>query len=184
MELTIKERKTRSAPPDTGLIDRCIRGDQQAWEQLVRRYERLSFSIALAICRDTEVAADILQQVCLELYQRLDEVRNVESLPAWIATVTRRKVYTHLRSTRPTEPFGDDGDWAVSPDLIHNIEQQHTLERALATLPDRCRRLIELLYLHPEGKSYEEISAELGIPVASVGPTRVRCLEKLRKFLS
>ena len=185
MELTIKDKGVRPARSDAELVVRCIRGDQHAWEQLVTQYERLIYSIAMAICRDAEVASDILQQVCLELYQRLDEVRNVESLAAWVATVTRRKAYTHLRSTRLTEPFADDDDdCAVSPDLITNIERQHTLERALATLPPRSRRLIELLYFGAEEKSYEEIAAELGIPVASVGPTRLRCLEKLRKFLT
>lgn len=186
VELTINEKTgSRQGRSDAELVVRCIRGDQDAWEQLVRQYERLIYSIALAICRDVEVASDILQQVCLELYQRLDEVRNVESLAAWLATVTRRKTYTHLRSARPTEPIGDDDDdLVVSPDLIANIERQHTLERALATLPARSRRLIELLYLSTEEKSYEEIAVELGIPVASVGPTRIRCLEKLRKFLA
>ena len=76
---------------DRDLIRRCIEGDQEAWKQLVRRYERLIYSIALRICRDSETAADVLQQVCLELYQRLDEVRNTATLASWIATVTRRK---------------------------------------------------------------------------------------------
>jgi RNA polymerase sigma factor (sigma-70 family) len=185
VELTIKDKRSRQSGSDAELVVRCIRGDQRAWEQLVAKYERLIFSIGIAICRDSEVASDILQQVCLELYQRLDEVRNVDSLAAWLATVTRRKTFTYLRSTRPTEPFTeDDEDGAVSPDLIANIERQHTLERALATLPPRSRRLIELLYFSNEEKSYEDIAAELGIPVASIGPTRVRCLEKLRKFLA
>jgi RNA polymerase sigma factor (sigma-70 family) len=185
VELTIKRPATRRSGADTELVVRCIQGDQSAWEQLVTQYERLVYSIALAICRDDEVAADILQQVCLELYQRLDEVRNVDSLAAWVATVTRRKTYSYLRSKRPTEPFEEDEESnAVSPDFLANIERQHTLERALATLPPKSRRLIELLYFSAEEKSYEQIAAELGMPVASIGPTRVRCLEKLRKFLS
>jgi RNA polymerase sigma factor (sigma-70 family) len=185
VELIKDKTSSRTSGTDADLVVRCIRGDQKAWEQLVLQYERLIFSIAISICRDAEVASDILQQVCLELYQRLDEVRNLDSLAAWVATVTRRKAYTHMRSTRPTEPFEEnDEDGVVSPDLIANIERQHTLERALATLPPRNRRLIELLYFSTEEKSYEDIAAELGIPVASIGPTRVRCLEKLRKFLA
>jgi RNA polymerase sigma factor (sigma-70 family) len=185
VELTAKRPATQRSGSDAELVVRCIRGDQRAWEQLVTQYQRLIYSIALAIGRDEEVAADILQQVCLELYQRLDEVRNVESLASWVATVTRRKTYTYLRSKRPTEPFMEDEEnHAVCPDALANIERQHTLERALATLPPKSRRLIELLYFSAEEKSYEQIAAELGIPVASIGPTRVRCLEKLRKFLS
>ena len=85
-------RETADAA-DVNLIQRCIQGDQQSWKQLVARYERLIYSIALRICRDSEAASDILQQVCLELYQRLDEVRNASSLPAWVATVARRRAY-------------------------------------------------------------------------------------------
>ncbi len=77
------------AAGDRNLVQRCIEGNQDAWKELVARYQRLIFSIALRICRDSEVSADIMQQVCLELYQRLDEVRNLPSLPGWVATVTR-----------------------------------------------------------------------------------------------
>ncbi len=138
---------------DRDLIRRCIEGDQEAWKQLVRRYERLIYSIALRICRDSETAADVLQQVCLELYQRLGEVRNTATLSSWIATVA-------------------------------NIERQHTLERAMASLPERNRRLMQMLYMSDRDYSYQEIAQELGMPVASIGPTRIRSLKKLRKLLS
>jgi RNA polymerase sigma factor (sigma-70 family) len=165
---------------DPDLVKRCISGDERAWEQLVYRYNRLIYSIALTLCRDPEVAADILQQVCLELYRRLDEVRKLESLSSWVATVTRRKTYTYLRSKKPTEPLFD-AELVASRDILSNIERQHMLQRALATLPSRSRRLMELLYLN-EG-TYEQVAAELGMPVASVGPTRIRCLKKLKKLL-
>jgi RNA polymerase sigma factor (sigma-70 family) len=169
-------------PADSGLVERCIAGDQDSWKQLVTRYQRLSYSIALRICRDSEAAADILQQVCLELYRRLDEVRNVASLPAWVATVTRRKSYDYLRELKPTEPLLHEtsGD---SAEIFDNIERHHALEKAMTGLPERNRRLIELMYMSGESHSYEEISAELGIPVASIGPTRIRSLKKLRALL-
>src|SRR5690242_18544627 len=93
---------------DAKLIRLCIAGDQDAWKQLVARYQRLIYSIAIKICRDSEVATDILQQVFLELYQRLHDVKNVASLAGWIGTVTRRKVIDHLRSSKPTEPIIND----------------------------------------------------------------------------
>ena len=168
---------------DRDLIRRCIEGDQEAWKQLVRRYERLIYSIALRICRDSETAADVLQQVCLELYQRLDEVRNTATLPSWIATVTRRKSCDYWRSCQPAEPLLDDGS-ADSEDIFANIERQHTLERAMASLPERNRRLMQMLYMSDRDYSYQEIAQELGMPVASIGPTRIRSLKKLRKLLS
>ncbi|PYR72356.1 MAG: hypothetical protein DMG20_00085 [Acidobacteria bacterium] len=168
---------------DRDLIRRCIEGDQEAWKQLVRRYERLIYSIALRICRDSETAADVLQQVCLELYQRLDEVRNTATLPSWIATVTRRKSCDYWRSYQPAEPLLDDGS-ADSEDIFANIERQHTLERAMASLPERNRRLMQMLYMSGHDYSYQEIAQQLGMPVASIGPTRIRSLKKLRKLLS
>jgi len=168
---------------DRDLIRRCIEGDQEAWKELVRRYERLIYSIALRICRDSETAADVLQQVCLELYQRLDEVRNTATLPSWIATVTRRKSCDYWRSCQPAEPLLDDGS-ADSEDIFANIERQHTLERAMASLPERNRRLMQMLYMSDRDYSYQEIAQQLGMPVASIGPTRIRSLKKLRKLLS
>jgi len=167
---------------DPDLVKRCISGDQLAWEQLVYRYNRLIYSIALSLCREPEIAADILQQVCLELYRRLDEVRKLESLASWVATVTRRKAYTYLRSKKPTEPLFD-AEMVASRDVLSNIERQHMLQRALATLPPRSRRLMELLYLTEGVGTYEQVAAELGMPVASIGPTRIRCLKKLKKLL-
>ena len=149
----------------------------------MRRYERLIYSIALRICRDSETAADVLQQVCLELYQRLDEVRNTATLPSWIATVTRRKSCDYWRSCQPAEPLLDDGS-ADSEDIFANIERQHTLERAMASLPERNRRLMQMLYMSGHDYSYQEIAQQLGMPVASIGPTRIRSLKKLRKLLS
>jgi RNA polymerase sigma factor (sigma-70 family) len=168
---------------DRDLIQRCIEGNQEAWKQLIRRYERLIYSIALRICRDSEAAADVLQQVCLELYQRLDEVRNAESLASWIATVTRRKSCDYWRRHQPAEPLLDDSS-ADPDDMFVSIERQHTLERAMASLPERNRRLMQMLYMSGRHYSYQEIARELGISVASIGPTRIRSLKKLRKLLS
>jgi RNA polymerase sigma factor (sigma-70 family) len=168
---------------DGDLIQQCIRGEEDAWRQLVRRYERLIYSIALSICRDRDAASDVLQQVCLELYQRLDEVRSISSLTAWIATVSRRKAYTLMRSTRPTQPLSDDTPLAAA-DIFANIERQHALEQALSSLPPRQKRLIELLYMSPHGYSYQDVANKLGMPVASIGPTRIRCLKKLRKLIT
>ena len=77
----------------------------------------------------------------------------------------------------------DDGP-ADSEDIFANIERQHTLERAMASLPERNRRLMQMLYMSGHDYSYQEIAQQLGMPVASIGPTRIRSLKKLRKLLS
>jgi RNA polymerase sigma factor (sigma-70 family) len=166
---------------DNDLIGRCGRGDQAAWKELVTRYQRLVYSVAYALCPPGEDVSDVFQQVWLELYQHLADLRNVEALPAWLITVTKRRTYALIRSRKGSEPLDDE-----IPDLstqLNQIEHEHTIERALAQLPDRCRKLIDLLYFDPREPSYVEIAQTMGMPEASIGPTRARCLEKLRKFI-
>ena len=84
-------RGPSGCPIDVDLVDRSIDGDNAAWEEIVGRYQRLVYGVALALCREPETSADVVQKVFLEFHQRLDEVRNVSSLSAWLVTVTRKK---------------------------------------------------------------------------------------------
>jgi RNA polymerase sigma factor (sigma-70 family) len=163
------------------LIERCIKGDQAAWKDLVVRYERLVHSVALTFCPEPDDASDIFQQVWMELYQHLSDLRRIEALPAWLITVTRRRAYKLRSSRRPSEPLDEDVP-DVKQQLIH-IEHEHAIERALGQLGGRCRQLIDLLYFTLDEPTYAEIADKLSMPVASIGPTRARCLEKLRKLL-
>jgi RNA polymerase sigma factor (sigma-70 family) len=171
------------AAGDSWLIQRCTTGDEEAWTLLVSRYERFIFSIAMGISNDPEAAADIFQQVCLELYQRLEEIKNLSSLSSWIGTVTRRKSVDYYRAHKPTEALAEEVQ-APPESIPSNFDNLRTLRRALAALPERNRQLIEMLYIAPAGYSYEEIASRTGIPVASIGPTRLRSLKKLKKLLS
>ena len=173
--------KTLHTRVDIGLIDRCIKGDQTAWKELVTRYQRLVYSISYTICPYSEDVSDIFQQVWFELYQHLGDLRNAEALPAWLITVTRRRAYAIMQSRRGSEPLDDE-----IPDLserLKQIEHEHTLERIMGQMPDRCRRLIEFLYFDTNEPTYAQIADAMGMPEASIGPTRARCLEKLRKLL-
>jgi len=166
---------------DNALIERCIRGDQQAWHDLVNRYQRLVYSIARFLCPSGEDVSDIFQQVWLELFQRLTELRNVEALPAWLSTVTRRRAYALIRARRAWATIDEE-----TPDRtegLRQIENEHMIERALDQLPHRCRTLINFLYFEVDEPSYSEIAAAMGMPEASIGPTRARCLAKLRKLI-
>jgi len=166
---------------DNELIHRCMQGDQAAWKGLVARYERLVYSVALTFCPRPDDASDIFQQVWMELYQRLSDLRHTEALPAWLITVTRRQAFKAINSQRGSEPLDEE-----IPDIkqqLNHIEREHSLERALEQLPDRCRRLIDLLYFDPRELSYSQIGAMISMPEASIGPTRARCLEKLRRLL-
>jgi RNA polymerase sigma factor (sigma-70 family) len=166
---------------DKELIGRCIKGDQAAWKDLIVRYERLVYSVALTFCPEGDEASDVFQYVWMELYQQLSDLRHIEALPAWLITVTRRSAHKVITSRRGSEPLDEN-----MPDIkqqLNHIEHEHALERALSQLGDRCRHLIDLLYFNVDEPSYAEIANKLSMPVASVGPTRARCLEKLRKLL-
>jgi RNA polymerase sigma factor (sigma-70 family) len=174
---------TVSDSTDALLIQSCIRGKEEAWKQLVHRYERLIYSIALRICGESDAAADVLQQVFMQVYQQLDELGNVMNLRAWLATIARRRACDYLRSTRPSEQI-DGNDYPDYSDEFRRVQDRHAIETALASLPPKSRRLIELLYMSPEAPTYEQVAGQLGMPVASVGPTRIRALKKLKKLLS
>jgi RNA polymerase sigma factor (sigma-70 family) len=90
-------------------------------------------------------------------------------------------MYALLRSQRDSEPL--DEEMPGAGEQLGQIEREHTVERALSQMTDRCRRLIELLYFDSKEPSYAEIAAAMGMPEASIGPTRARCLEKLRKLI-
>jgi RNA polymerase sigma factor (sigma-70 family) len=167
---------------DNELIARCLSGDQTAWRDLINKYQRLVYSVAYTFCPQEDDASDVFQQVCMELYQQLGDLRNIDALPAWLITVTRRKGYLLIRSRRGAEQLDED-----VPDLSQNvsaIENEHVVERALDQMSERCRRLIDLLYFRVDEPSYAEIAKVMDMPVPSIGPTRARCLEKLRKLLA
>ena len=92
----------RDRTRDEELVRACLNGDQLAWAELIRSYQRLIYSVARVLCPDDGDADEIFQQVCLELYQRLADVRDVASLPRWLVIVTRRQSVTFLRNCRRT----------------------------------------------------------------------------------
>lgn len=171
---------TKQVDEERALLCRCARGDREAWEDLIARYQRLIYSVAIRHSRDPHIVEDVFQEVCLELYRRLDDLRDPKALPAWLITVTRRKANRAIQR----DPGWSDADpdrLATGDEAMASLERRFWLERALERLCDRCRALIGLLYLDPAQPSYAEVAERLGMPRDSVGPTRARCLEKLRK---
>jgi len=179
----MKPAETRS---DNELIQRCLGGDQDAWKDLISQYHRLVYSIANQFCPQPEDASDIFQQVWLVLYQHLSELRNVQALPAWLITVTRRQAYAVIQAKHGSEQLDEEQLEKGPADMespVSQIKREHAIERGLEQLSDRCRSLIDLLYFRTDEPSYVEIAKQMEMPVASIGPTRARCLERLRKLL-
>jgi len=188
--------RSRAEFDDPALIALCLAGEESAWEALIRRYQRLIYSIPLKSGLGEELAAEVFQSVCLRLVEHLGALKDQSKLASWIITTTTRECWRTANRRRREAPIGEGGDADDAPALPEiaderplaeaehlQLAEQQRVRQAVAALPDRCRELVELLYYAEERPSYEEISRRLEIPVPSIGPTRARCLQKLRKLL-
>jgi RNA polymerase sigma factor (sigma-70 family) len=169
------------------LIRASIDGDEDAWNELVRRYARLVVVVTRHHRLSAADAQDVCQTVWLRLVEHLAHIREPAALPGWLVTTTRHECLRHLRSTSrsvPVDPLdvrqlppADDGD--VDEALLA-AERHRVLLDGLAELAPAHRELLALLAADPP-HTYAEISRMLGIPVGSIGPTRSRVLDKLRE---
>lgn len=164
------------------LVKGAAAGDQRAWDELVERYAGLLWSITRCHGLPDAEAADVHQTTWLRLVERLETLRDPARVGAWLATTARRESLRQLsRRAREVPAVGIDGPEPQG--LCTAGDRERSLYAALAALPGRCGRLLRLLAATPPA-SYLEISAALGMPVGSIGPTRARCLGHLRKSLT
>jgi len=179
----------RDYPPVTDLVTRARHGDKQAWDAIVERYAPLIWSICRQYRLDDADAQDVGQMVWLHLVDHLDDLRDPAALPGWLATTTRRQCFrlrqASSRFKQVTGPLVDADNMADTGavEAEHELllaERHAALREAMADLPDGCRELMALLTADPP-VPYAEISAKLGIPIGSIGPSRSRCLARLRR---
>jgi RNA polymerase sigma factor (sigma-70 family) len=170
--------------PLVTLVMRAGSGDEHAWAALMERYAPLIWSICRKYRLGDSDAADAGQDVWLHLVRQLDKIRDPAALPGWLATTTRRECERISRSAQATHTTGHAadiaGDQPSAAGQLLTAERHAALRQALAHLSPCCQQLITLLIDDPP-IPYAKISAELGIPVGSIGPTRRRCLDKLRR---
>jgi len=168
---------------DRELWEAVCRDDSRAWGILVRRYEPLVYTIATRAGLSQAEAADCFQQTWVQLYTHRRKISSPERLSAWLSTTAKREsLRMRRRSARHVEL--DDSVRLVDPaplpdEELWAMERRARLDSALDRLDTRCRELLTALFLAPEAKSYDQISADLGIPKNSLGPSRSRCLDKL-----
>ncbi len=180
---------------DLQLVLACRRGDQLAWEKLIRRYQRLIYAIPLRAGLDEDHAAEIFQDVFATLFVKLNDIEQPAKLHAWLVTTTRRKTLhavskvlvrqqSHVTTDEPADLATSILDEAPLPDeQLLILEEQHRIRLALTSMDERCRTLLEMLFYAAEPPSYADIAATLGVPEGSIGPTRARCLAKLLRLL-
>ena len=178
----------RDDPLVIALVERASAGDQRAWNEIVERYSPLVWSICLRYRLDRQDVDDVGQTVWLLLVERIGKLREPAALPGWLATTTQRECLRVLRAARrhdhaellPEEQMPADPDATVIEEEILAAERDASIRAAFAELPRSCRELLALLVGDPP-RSYEEISATLGMRVGSIGPMRARCLDRLRR---
>lgn len=172
--------------PLTDLVSRAREGDQDAWNAIVERYLPLVCGLARRYRLSEADGDDVCQTVWLRLVEQLDALREPAALPGWIATTTRneclRLIAARKRMT-PVDPVESATLAGVTDDIAGDdlvaAEARQALREGLAELPADRQRLLLILLADPP-VAYADISAQLGIPVGSIGPTRARALEQLR----
>ena len=193
----LEESATALSQRDDGwLVAACLSGGHAAWEALIIRYQRLIYSIPLKARLSQDDAADIFQSVCLKFYEKLPTIRDKDKISSWLITTTTRECWrmsARNRRERPaagsTDEDGEDllKEIPASGPLIDEqrevIETQHQVRQGVDALPERCLDLISMLFYQKDELTYVDIARRMKMPVPSVGPTRARCLEKLKKLL-
>lgn len=161
-------------------------GDRDAWDFLVERFARLIWAISRSMGLSVSDADDVSQTTWLKLAEHLTNLRDPERVGLWLAVTARNESLRVLRRTNRDLPFDPlteiNRDTAGGEADIRLLERERdeALWRAFKTLPSSCRVLLLMLTAEP-AYSYEEVSASLQMPIGSIGPTRGRCLERLRK---
>jgi len=171
------------------LLAQAVAGDQRAWDALVEQHSRLLWAVARSYRLDQADAADVVQTTWLRLVEHLDRIEDPSRLVGWLVTTTRRECLRVLRrSGRERLVPSDEGALDVVDESIEPLdaglildERNAELWQAFSRLSLRCQQLLRIAVANP--KAYDEVSTALGMPIGSIGPTRGRCLARLRTLL-
>jgi RNA polymerase sigma factor (sigma-70 family) len=179
----------RASATDPELVARAVEGDENAWSALVRRYADAAHAVARRAGLDDAASADVVQETFVALWRSLRRLRDTGRLFGWIVTSARRAAWRAGRrgraaARRERSVAREERAAGPTPDeALEALEEEQVLREALVEIGERCRRLLTALYLDAEPAGYDDVADRLGIPRGSIGPTRGRCLEKLRRAL-
>jgi RNA polymerase sigma factor (sigma-70 family) len=177
---------------DSVVIDLVVgarEGDVQAWDALVERYAPLIWSICRKYRLADADADDVAQSVWLHLVNHLGKIREPAALAGWLATTARREAGRLVRAARgphaavyalDAETMADERSDTAEQEVLA-AERHAALREAYTHLPTECQRLVAMLTADPP-VPYAEISTRLAMPVGSIGPTRSRCLDRMRRY--
>ncbi len=169
------------------LVGAAASGDEHAWSALVDQYSGLVWTVARSFGLDEATSADVAQECWYRLATHLDQIRQPDRLAAWLTSTAKHEALRVLRVSdrqRPTD-FDDERILGVDEPADEGLlgdERDSELYKAFSRLSPRCQQLLRLLLAEPK-IPYEEIAEMVDMPIGSIGPTRARCLAKLRDLL-
>ncbi|MFI5075523.1 MAG: RNA polymerase sigma factor [Actinomycetales bacterium] len=172
------------------LLTAASEGDQEAWNVITDRFTNLLWSVARSYRLNHDDAADAVQNTWLRLLENLTKIDNPEALPGWLSTTARREALGVLRKrgrdvlTRNDDIGSEvvDVDAAQLDSALLEDERDVQLWASFAQLSERCQQLLRVL-MACDRPVYAEVAATFDMPIGSIGPTRMRCLERLRKLV-
>jgi RNA polymerase sigma factor (sigma-70 family) len=182
------------ANDDASLIAACRRGDEFAWNDLVERYQRLVFAIPRRAGLSEAQSSDVLQEVFLTLFEKLDKIEQPERIRSWLVTTAKFKTWGNVRRDKglyspateeemELEMANLKDDSPLADESIVILEDQHLIRTALKKLEERCQTILSMIYLTEPSASYVEVAEAIGVGSTSISPLRSRCLKKLEKIL-
>ena len=169
----------------TDAFRRWRAGEESALDELVRMMSPVLWHVVRATGLDREAAEDVVQNTWLTLVRSADSVRDPQAITRWLCTAARREAWRVSKSATRTRPVEDEVLDArlpvqTSPESeVVTDDEKARLWRALARLPERCQKLLRIVAWEPR-PDYSSVAEGLDMPIGSIGPTRRRCLDKLR----
>jgi RNA polymerase sigma factor (sigma-70 family) len=171
-------------------VEECLRGNQEAWCAVVDKYKNLVYSAPVKYRMLPQDASDIFQEVWTDLYAELKNLRKPGALGGWLISAASHKCYQwkRRRARAPEQqPSTIDGDPPAQdlpfPEWKVQAERAQMLRDSIAELPQRCQRMVRMLFYQDPPLPYAQVARELGLAEGSIGFIRGRCLEKLRRGL-
>ena len=165
---------------DADLVARCRNGDHEAWRQLVDRFSRYVYAIAVQAFRLPESdAEDVFQEVFAKAYEHLGRLRDDDAIRPWLGQLTRRTCIDRLRAGQREAPADEEFEVAEVDERLATLEDALDIHNALATLPAHCREILDRFFARDE--SYKVIGEALDLPPGTIASRISRCLSKLRE---
>jgi RNA polymerase sigma-70 factor (ECF subfamily) len=172
-----------TAASDRELVARCRSGEPQAWDELVERFSRYVYAIAVQAFRLSPAdAEDVFQEVFTRVYEHLDRLRSDEAVRPWIAQLTRRLCIDRIRaSRRETVADEEDEEPAEIDETLASLDEAMSVRAALEAVGEPCREILDRFFCRDE--SYRTIGDALGLPAGTIASRISRCLAKVKSEL-